>query len=635
MRSSRFYYYNDRTAETSWQKPKAIILPLSKFQLGQTGELRTKTVSSPKNEHKSNQLRLNSVGEVILKRDSSTQTHLTNRVCFNAATQTNEDESFSFSSYIDQFEQMTGRSNKSNLSNKSNFSNKSSSNSCFDTNCSKSNCTSLKHYLMNEAKFAGVYDDKQYWHKNNEVSDEDERDRKRRLASRYRDDPACSGDSSSTDQDADDEDANDSDYFAQQDRESLEDEEEYDEETNDDDMSNDNLDEDSSYSDDDLADYFKNGDNLGLETKVRLQRMLSAQLEKRKRMSRNRSAFKESKFDQFDDDDEEVLNSINRFINNKSKKDPNDLLETSSFIFLNKSATFDSTDDLETTSKAPAPLKRGSSKRAGELDSDQSLDLPDHQATKSSLNGSHRMIVLPNASAIADKAEVIDPSRNLRDTLVSVSDLLRKELPRKPKKDAKKSEKKAKDDKNKPKPPKRGNSLDSGSLAKPVKKKADEKKAAKNAQKNEELEKFAKENIKRHLKKGGLNSVFKRKESLKGMLVWTKSSIKQPMIATLLNDNELKQEAINCFQLIQTYCGDRELKPSELSRTNTLNDSLNSGGGLAKSLSSSDGLIKDALQSKEIAFKLIDCAITRGTNIKDEIFVQLCRQTTENPNETR
>lgn len=586
---------------------------------------------------------------MILKRDSSTQTHLTNRVCFNAATQTNDDEtrdsSFSFSSYIDQFEQMTSRSNKSNLSGKSNFSNKSSSNSCFDTNCSKSNCTSLKHYLMNEAKFAGVYDDKQYWRKNNEVSDEDERERKRYSTnrSRYLDDGHCanSGDSSSTDQDADDEDANDSDYFANQDRESLEDEnEDEDEETNDD-MSNDNLDEeDSSYSDDDLADYFKNGDNLGLETKVRLQRMLSAQLEKRKRMSKTRSAFKDPKqFDQFDDelydDDEEVLNSINRFIN-KGKKDPNDYLETSSFIFLNKSATFDSTDDPNESSnagKAPAPLKRISSQQRGELDSDQSDQLPDHQATKSSLNGSHRLIVLPNASAIADKAEVIDPTRNLRDTLVSVSDLLRKELPRKPKKDAKKKEK-SKDDKNKPKPPKRGNSLDSNSLAKPVKSKsANEKKSG--PAKNEELEKFAKENIKRHLKKGGLNSVFKRKESLKGMLVWTKSSIKQPMIATLLNDNELKQEAINCFQLIQTYCGDRELKPNELSRTSTLNDSLNTGG-LSKSLSSSDGLLsKDALQNKEIAFKLIDCAISRGTHIKDEIFVQLCRQTTENPNEAR
>ena len=358
--------------------------------------------------------------------------------------------------------------------------------------------------------------------------------------------------------------------------------------------------------------------------------MLSAQLEKRKRMSKNRSAFKDGKFDQFDDefdDDEEVMNSINRFIN-KSKKDPNDYLETSSFIFLNKSATFDSTDDLDVGQQAPAPLRRGSSKAKGEIDSDQSLDLPDHQATKSSLNGNHRLIVLPNAGAIPDKAEVIDPTRNLRDTLVSVSDLLRKELPRKPKKDVKKKqEKKSKEDKNKPKPPKRGNSLDSNSLAKPVK--SNEKKAA---AKNEELEKFAKENIKRHLKKGGLNSVFKRKESLKGMLVWTKSSIKQPMIATLLNDNELKQEAINCFQLIQTYCGDRELKPSELSRTNTLNESLS--GGLSKSLSSSDGL-QDALQNKEIAFKLIDCAITRGTNIKDEIFVQLCRQTTENPNETR
>lgn len=581
---------------------------------------------------------------MILKRDNSTQTNLTSSVCFNASTQTtqfdddeNKDQtSFSLSSYVDQFEQMTNRSNKSN---------KSSSNSnCFDTNCTKSNCRSLKHYLLNEAKFAGVYDDKQYWKRNNEISDEDDLDSRKRFLinkNRFMDDSLCvnSGDSSSTDLDADDEDANDSDYLNQ---ESLDEDEELDEEANDDDddnyASNENLnDDDSSYSDNDLAEYFRNGDNLGLTTKVRLQRMLSSQVEKKKRLLKKK--FKD-KFGQFDnefyddDDDEEVLNSLNSFINKSSKKDPNDYLETSSFIFLNKSATFDSTDDLNQTK--PMPMKRISSMKRNNGVDQFNDQLPDHHATKNlnqienknSLNG-NRMVVLPNSLAIADKAEIIDPTRNLRDTLVNVSDLLKKELPRKPKKEVKKeTKKKEKEDKNRPKPPKRDNSLDSSttnSLSKPVKSKN------KKSIKNEELEKFAKENIKRHLKKGGLNQVFKRKESLKGMLVWTKSKIKQPMTATLLNDNELKQEAINCFQLIQTYCGDRETKMNEqVSRTGTINENLNISSLL------NDGLADNFQKnSKEIAFKLIDCAITRGTNMKDEIFVQLCRQTTENPNESR
>lgn len=121
--------------------------------------------------------------------------------------------------------------------------------------------------------------------------------------------------------------------------------------------------------------------------------------------------------------------------------------------------------------------------------------------------------------------------------------------------------------------------------------------------------------------------MFKRKESLKGMLVWTKNGIKQPMIATLLNDNELKEEAINCFKLIQIYCGDREMKSSDLSRTSTLNENLSS------TLTDSLTIDRDSFQSKDIAFRLIDCTIVRGNHMKDEIMVQLCRQTTDNPNE--
>ena len=78
------------------------------------------------------------------------------------------------------------------------------------------------------------------------------------------------------------------------------------------------------------------------------------------------------------------------------------------------------------------------------------------------------------------------------------------------------------------------------------------------------MEKFARENQNRHIKRGVGNQLLKRKTSLKAMLTWSKNSIKQPMIATLIggsgsggNRSEIKSEAITCFKLIQQYMGDR------------------------------------------------------------------------------
>ena len=121
------------------------------------------------------------------------------------------------------------------------------------------------------------------------------------------------------------------------------------------------------------------------------------------------------------------------------------------------------------------------------------------------------------------------------------------------------------------------------------------------------MEKFARENVARHIKRGVGNQLLKRKTSLKAMLTWSKKSIKQPMIATLIsgnssNRNDIKAEAIHCFKLIQCYMGDRT--PSERS--------------------------KDPVTKESIAFELISIACTKH-EMRDEIYVQLCRQTTENP----
>lgn len=128
---------------------------------------------------------------------------------------------------------------------------------------------------------------------------------------------------------------------------------------------------------------------------------------------------------------------------------------------------------------------------------------------------------------------------------------------------------------------------------------------------SQEMEKFARENVARHIKSGVGNQLLKRKTSLKAMLSWSKKCIKSPMIATLMSNGsnsnattraDIKSEAIHCFKLIQLFMGDRV--PSE--RKDTI------------------------IRREEIAFELISTACSRH-ELRDEIFVQLCRQTTDNP----
>jgi hypothetical protein len=133
------------------------------------------------------------------------------------------------------------------------------------------------------------------------------------------------------------------------------------------------------------------------------------------------------------------------------------------------------------------------------------------------------------------------------------------------------------------------------------------------------MEKYARENLSRHIKRGVGNQLLKRKTSLKAMLTWSKNSIKQPMIATLIGGNvsggnrsEIKAEAIQCFKLIQQYMGDR-LVPDRKDAA-----SSSSGGGSGSS------------NKESIAFDLITRACQRH-ELRDEIYVQLCRQTTDNP----
>lgn len=90
--------------------------------------------------------------------------------------------------------------------------------------------------------------------------------------------------------------------------------------------------------------------------------------------------------------------------------------------------------------------------------------------------------------------------------------------------------------------------------------------------------------------------LFGKKISINNMLTWSKDPIQKPMIRT--NDKSIKKEACDLFKLIQLYMGDRRGRQAPIS----------------------------------VALEII----TKGwgsPNLRDEIYIQLSRQTTDNKRE--
>lgn len=106
-----------------------------------------------------------------------------------------------------------------------------------------------------------------------------------------------------------------------------------------------------------------------------------------------------------------------------------------------------------------------------------------------------------------------------------------------------------------------------------------------------DIEKFAQENL--NFSKG----IFRKKSSVRDMLSWTGEAITKPMLS-LARDKAGKKMAIEQFKLVQIYMGDRKAR---------IGMSLNS-----------------------VALDIIQQSVANSW-VRDELYVQLCRQTTENP----
>ncbi|KAK4306479.1 hypothetical protein Pmani_021704 [Petrolisthes manimaculis] len=104
------------------------------------------------------------------------------------------------------------------------------------------------------------------------------------------------------------------------------------------------------------------------------------------------------------------------------------------------------------------------------------------------------------------------------------------------------------------------------------------------------MEKYAQENLNIHTR-----GLLRKKVPVMDMISWTKDPIRKPMLATL--DKSLKASACDMFRLVQIYMSDRKPKPGM---------TLNSVG-------------LDVVTT---------CYNTDG--LRDELFVQICRQTTDN-----
>ena len=140
------------------------------------------------------------------------------------------------------------------------------------------------------------------------------------------------------------------------------------------------------------------------------------------------------------------------------------------------------------------------------------------------------------------------------------------------------------------------------------------------------IESFAKENIERHRKRG----IFAKKVSLKSMLEWSKKSIKKPMISSI-SDQKLRHESKVMFKFVQKFMRDVSSDPSSGVVTTSVSSQQSSATTGVQSLSAEERH-PTPTDDVDIALHLLSVAAQQPI-LRDELLVQIARQTTNNPNE--
>lgn len=106
-----------------------------------------------------------------------------------------------------------------------------------------------------------------------------------------------------------------------------------------------------------------------------------------------------------------------------------------------------------------------------------------------------------------------------------------------------------------------------------------------------DIEAWATKNLNQHTR-----GLLRRRVSIATMLSWSSASIRKPMLIT--SDRAIKKEACDMFKLVQTYMGDRQVT---------------------------------RLDRRHVAVHIVTkCWSMQG--LRDELYVQLIRQTTDNLN---
>lgn len=114
-----------------------------------------------------------------------------------------------------------------------------------------------------------------------------------------------------------------------------------------------------------------------------------------------------------------------------------------------------------------------------------------------------------------------------------------------------------------------------------------------------DIEKYAQDNLNLNCgRPKGLRLLFRKKFSVRDILSWTKDPIPRPMLNVVEGEKLLKREACNLFRLVQVYMGDRKANV---------------------------GMTLDG-----VATEIVNTVFSKPP-LRDELYVQICRQTTENP----